>query len=112
MGGTWIALTTIISWLVVAFAAWRSKDVAILLVVLVPLVALLGQLHFAIKFAIDAQGPVKGAYMQFAAAPLYALFGIAATWGWKRGWGEKLAVVFHAVAFATVAIYCLYARLG
>ena len=90
VGGTWIAITTMIAWLVAAVAVWRSKNVGHLLILLVPLTALLGQLHFAVKFAIDAQGPVKGAYMQFAAAPLYALFGIAATWGWKgagaRSW--------------------------
>jgi hypothetical protein len=112
MGGTWIALTTIVAWLVVAFAAWRSKNAGYLLLLLVPLIALLGQLHFAVKFAIDAQGPVKGAYMQFAAIPLYGLFGLAATWGWKRGWPLKLAVVLHALALSAVAAYCFCARLG
>jgi hypothetical protein len=112
MGGTWIAITTMIAWLVAALAVLRSKNVGSLLILLVPLIALLGQLHFAVKFAVDAQGTIKGAYMQFAAIPLYGLFGLAATWGWKRGWPGKLAIAFHAVAFATVAIYCLYARLG
>jgi hypothetical protein len=112
MGGTWIALTTVVAWLVVAFTAWRSRNAATLLLLTVPLLALLGQLHFAVKYGIDAQGPVKGAYMQFAALPLYGLFGLAATWGWKRNWPGKLATVLHALAFATLAIYCLYARLG
>jgi hypothetical protein len=66
-------------------AAWRRKNVEASSLLLVPLIALLGQLHFAVKFAIDAQGPIKGAYMQFAAIPLYGLFGVAATWGWKKG---------------------------
>jgi hypothetical protein len=112
MGGTWIAIATMLAWLVAAFSVWRSKNVGHLLILLVPLMALLGQLHFAVKFAIDAQGPIKGAYIQFAALPLYGLFGLAATWGWRRGWPGKLAIVLHAVAFATVAIYCLYARLA
>ena len=112
MGGTWIALTTMVSWLVAAFAVWRSKNTGNLLLLLLPLLALLGQVHFAVKFAIDAEGPIKGAYMQFAAIPLYGLFGLAATWGWKRGWPWKLAIAIHALAFATVAVYCLYARLG
>jgi len=111
-GGTWIALTTMVAWLAVAFAAWRSKHAGLVLLLLVPLIGLLGQLHFAVKFAIDAQGPVKGAYLQFAAIPLYGLFGLAATWGWKRGWPYKLAIGVHASAFAAVAIYCLYARLA
>ena len=112
MGGTWIAMTTMIAWLVAAVAVWRSKNAGHLLILLVPLAALLGQLHFAVKFAVDAQGPIKGAYMQFAAIPLYGLFGLAVTWGWKRGWPGKLAIAFHGVALATVAIYCFYARLG
>ncbi len=112
VGGTWIALTTMVAWWVVAFAAWRSRNAGNLLLLLVPLIALLGQIHFAQKFAVDIQGPIKGAYMQFAAIPLYGLFGLAATWGWKRGWPEKLAIVLHAAALATVTVYCLNARLG
>jgi hypothetical protein len=101
-----------IAWLVAALAVLRSKNVGSLLILLVPLIALLGQLHFAVKFAIDAQGAINGAYIQFAAIPLYGLFGLAATRGWKRGLPGKLSIAFHTVAFATVAIYCLYARLG
>lgn len=112
MGGTWIALTTVVAWLGVAFTAWRSRNAATVLLLFVPLIALLGQLHFAVKYGIDAQGPVKGAYMQFASLSLYGLFGLASTWGWKRNWPGKLFTVIHALAFFTVAVYCLYARLG
>jgi len=112
MGGTWMALTTMVAWLIAASATWRSKHAGNLVLLLVPLVALLGQLHFAVKFAVDAQGPVKGTYMQFAAIPLYGLFGLAATWGWKRGWSGKLVSALHAMAFAAVAVYCIFARLG
>jgi len=112
MGGAWISLVTILAWVVAAVATLRSKNVGALLSLLVPLTALLGQLHFAVKFAVDIQGPIKGAYMQFAAIPLYALFGLAATWGRKRGWPGKLAIAVNALAFTAVAIYCFVARLG
>jgi hypothetical protein len=112
MGGTWMALTTMVAWLIATFAAWRSRNVGNLVLLLVPLVALLGQLHFAVKFAVDAQGPVKGAYMQFAAIPLYGLYGLAVAWSWKRGWSGRLATALNALAFASVAIYCLLSRLG
>jgi hypothetical protein len=108
-----MALTTMVAWLAAAIAAWRSRNAGNVVLLLAPLMALLGQLHFAVKFAVDAQGPVKGAYMQFAAIPLYGLFGLAVTWSWKRGgWSGKLAAAVHALAFASVAIYCLVARLG
>ena len=65
----------------------------------------------------DGQRPQPGqqpapASAPAAAIPLYGLFGLAATWGWKRGWPYKLAIGVHASAFAAVAIYCLYARLA
>jgi hypothetical protein len=112
VGGTWIAFVTLVAWFIAARGTWKSRDAGRFLLLLLPLLALLGQLHFAVKFAIDAQGPIKGAYMQFAAAPLCGLFGVAAVWAWKRGWTGKLAVAMHALALATVTAYCCYARLG
>jgi hypothetical protein len=112
MGGTWIAVATLVAWLVVAFCALRTRNLEHLLCVLLPLIAVAGQLQFAVKFAIDAQGPIKGAYLQFAALPLCGLFGLAATWGWRRGWPERLAGVGHGLALLMVALYCLYARLA
>ena len=51
---------------------------------LMPLGALLGQLHFATKYPNDNFGPIKGAYLQFVAPVLCALFGVGVDWMWRR----------------------------
>ena len=51
---------------------------------LAPLGALIGQIHFATKYPNDNFGPIKGAYLQFVAPVLCALFGVGVAWMWRR----------------------------
>jgi hypothetical protein len=84
VGGTLIALVTLGGWLGAARALRRRPDDPRLVLLLAPLVALLGQIHFATKYPDDDFGPIKGAYLQFVAPVLCALFGLAVAWMWRR----------------------------
>jgi hypothetical protein len=74
---------------------------------LVPALALAGQATFALTVANDAEGLIKGAYLQFAAAPLCALFGLAVAWAWPRRAGRPVALLALA-ALAGVAWYVVF----
>jgi hypothetical protein len=116
MAGTPIALITVIAWAVVLRRLWRRRDdgepdprFALLLA---PLGALIGQLHFAIKYPNDNFGPIKGAYLQFIAPILCALFGAAVAWMWRRRalrrWRAGALAAMGAVL--VVAAYSAHAR--
>ncbi len=113
IGGTLVALLTVLAWFG-ALRALRSRPEdprAVLL--FVPLLALLGQIHFAIKYPNDNFGPIKGAYLQFVAPVLSALFGIAVAWLWRRRWAA--ASVLALMALFLVAVYigdCRWPRFG
>ena len=86
--GTLIALVTVIAWFAAVRALWRRREdgepdprFALLLA---PLGALIGQIHFATKYPNDNFGPIKGAYLQFVAPVLCALFGVGVAWMWRR----------------------------
>ena len=66
IGGTAVALLAVVAWLVSARTLWRREDYARLLLLLAALLAMVGQLHFAVRFPNDNSGPIKGAYLQFA----------------------------------------------
>jgi hypothetical protein len=111
--GTFIALVTIIAWIGAARTLWRRRDPdARFALVLAPAGALLGQLHFATKYANDNFGPIKGAYLQFVAPILCALFGAAVAWMWRRRalWRWRIAAIAALGAVAMVAAYSLQAR--
>jgi 4-amino-4-deoxy-L-arabinose transferase-like glycosyltransferase len=104
--GTLIALTTAAAFFLAMLALWRRRDVAALAMLSVPLLALLGQLHFAVQFPVDREGMVKGSYLQIAALPLAALFASALAWLWRRPLGRLLAGL-NLAALAGVAGYLL-----
>ncbi|HEY7373333.1 MAG TPA: hypothetical protein VIF57_14315 [Polyangia bacterium] len=116
-GGTIIALVTVLAWFGAVRALWRRKEdgepdprFALLLA---PLGALIGQLHFAIKYPNDNFGPIKGAYLQFIAPVLCALFGVGVAWMWRRARGRWLwrgAALIAMGAVALVAVYSVHAR--
>ena len=88
VAGTAIALVTVIAWFAAVRALWRRREdgepdprFALLLA---PLGALIGQIHFATKYPNDNFGPIKGAYLQFVAPVLCALFGVGVAWMWRR----------------------------
>ncbi len=110
-GGAMIALTTAIAWLCVVRGLWRRRDLPRLLLLTAPLLALLGQIHGVVVYPFDYQGPIKGMYMQFASAPLFALFGLSVSWLTSRRATLPLAVV-EGLALAAVAAYTIYARMS
>jgi hypothetical protein len=92
----------------VLVAIWRRRDIGALLLLVVPALALLGQLDFAVRYPYDDQGPVKGLYMMFAAAPLFGLTGLAFDRLVRRPVGVPLALAL-AGALALIARYTLFA---
>jgi 4-amino-4-deoxy-L-arabinose transferase-like glycosyltransferase len=102
--GCLIALLTTVAFVVAARHVWRRREAALLGPLLVPLLALLGQIHFAWKYPVDREGMIKGAYLQLAALPLAALFAVAVGWLWQRWWGRPL-VVIHLAALLGVLAY-------
>jgi len=108
-GGTVIAASTAIAWLWSMFICLRRRDSPRLVLLFAPAAAFAGLLHFAIKYPFDADGIVKGAYLQFAAAPLFALFGLAVHTMMRRRATWPVAVV-QCGAVVAVATYTVYAR--
>jgi 4-amino-4-deoxy-L-arabinose transferase-like glycosyltransferase len=107
-GGSLIALATAAAWFVTVFRCARRRDGLALALLMVPLVAVLGQAHYAMLYP-NQIGPVKGIYMQFAAAPMFALFGLAVAALWERERWRALAVV-ELLALGTVAVYTFFCR--
>jgi hypothetical protein len=109
-GGTFLAVLTLLAW--VGAARWlrgRAQDPRAVLLVM-PLVALLGQIHFATKYPDDDFGPIKGAYLQFVAPILCGLIGLAVAWMWRRAWARAGAVAAIG-ALVLVFLYTADARL-
>lgn len=108
IGGALIAVTTMVAWVYCAVVCFRRRDALRLMLLLAPLGALVGQMHFATKYSYDHYGPVKGLYLLFATSPLFAVYGVAVAWLVRRRWGQPAAVV-EALALLAVASYVLYA---
>jgi hypothetical protein len=109
-GGILVFLATAASWIVLMPRMFWRRDWGAVALLLVPLFTLLAALHFAVAYPIDSYGVVKGVYMHFGAPPMYALFGLAVAWAWRRPihWP-----IFGALlgALWLVASYSLYCRL-
>jgi hypothetical protein len=107
-GGALIALVAVAAWLWAARHVWRRREDGHLALLLVPLLAVLGQLAFAIRYPNDTYGPVKGAYLQFGTPPLFALVGLAVAWAWRRPRARVLAVLGLGgqVLVAAYSLHC------
>jgi hypothetical protein len=77
---------------------------------LVPGLAVAGQLFFAVAHPIDAFGPIKGAYLQFACGPLAGVFGVHASGLSSTRLGKPLLAA-AVLAVAAIAAYSVHARL-
>jgi 4-amino-4-deoxy-L-arabinose transferase-like glycosyltransferase len=86
LGGLPIAAVTTLALVVVLWRSLLRRDLVIALLLFAPVLAVLGQLHFAITYPFDQYGPIKGSYLHFATAPLFGLFGVAASWCWRSRW--------------------------
>ena len=117
IAGTAVSLVTVIAWLGAVRTLWRRREDRKLdprfALLLMPLGALLGQLHFATKYPNDNFGPIKGAYLQFVAPVLCALFGVGVDWMWRRRarWGWRTAALAAMAAVLCIAAYSVGARL-
>ena len=105
IGGTFIALLTLLSWLGAATRLWRQPSDPRTVLLIIPLLALLGQMHFATKYPNDDFGPIKGAYMQFVAPILCGLFGLAVAWMWRRVWARAGAIAALGALFLVFALH-------
>ena len=107
-GGTLLALVVVIAWWAALWAALKRRDAVWLTCLGLPCAAILAQLQFAVAYPFDNYGVIKGAYTQFAAAPLYALVGVAVDWLLNRR--QRALAVLILAALALVAFYTLFAR--
>jgi hypothetical protein len=107
-GGALVALATIAGWIGCALAARGRRDATLAVLLAIPALAVAGQLHFAVAYPIDAEGLVKGAYLQFAAAPLCATFGVAVAWLMRRRRARALAIAGAVAACAAVVALAVY----
>jgi 4-amino-4-deoxy-L-arabinose transferase-like glycosyltransferase len=110
MGGTVIALLTLLAWFGAVNGLRRRPGDPRTVLLIIPLLALLGQMHFATKYPNDDFGPIKGAYMQFVAPILCGLFGLAVAWMWRRVWA-RAGVVAALAALVLVFLYSADCRL-
>jgi Dolichyl-phosphate-mannose-protein mannosyltransferase len=99
-----------------AAAVWRlrragPRGVDVLgLLSLAPVLAVAGQMHFAVKFPVDEEGLIKGGYVLFAAAPMAAAWGVALAWMWRGRWWWRAVAITQLVALGVVAGYSVDAR--
>lgn len=111
LGGTLIFLATLAAWAVCLLRTSQKRDWGPFAALLAPALAALVALLYAVKYPYDGQGVVKGAYMQFGAAPLYAMFGLAVAWTCadRKRW---LAAGALLLSLAAVAVYSICCRTG
>ena len=107
--GTVISAITVCAWGALVVRLLRRRDVARLVLLSFPLFGLLGQLSFAIQFPYDWEGVVKGIYLHFSAAPLYAVFAVGLVWLWRHARTRPIAVLgfLSLVGVASYTVHCL-----
>jgi hypothetical protein len=81
-------------------------------VLLAPLGALIGQLHFATKYPNDNFGRSRARTCSSVAPVLCALFGVGVAWMWRRRarWRWRVPALAAMGAIALVAAYSVHAR--
>jgi hypothetical protein len=109
--GIWISLLVAGTLIAAAVVAIRRRRVGLAVSLSVPVLAVLGQLHFAITFPFDDLGPIKAHYLQYGAAPLFIVFGLGVSRLWRRPAARPLAVL-SVIALGVVVTYtCVAQRL-
>jgi hypothetical protein len=110
IGGHIIFAATLLAWFVVTGLAVKRRDAAMLGLMVVPLMATAATMHFSTTFPVDGLGILKGAYLNFAAPSLYALFGICVAWA-RSSWHRWPILVILLAALYLIAAYTIYHRL-
>jgi hypothetical protein len=109
VAGSLLALVLAVTTALVGRTLWRRRDPRLVLVLL-PVLGVLGQLHFATRYATDQDGPIKGTYVQFAMLPAFAVVGLAFEVlardpvRWKRRLAGLIGLAVLAVAIYTVVM--------
>jgi 4-amino-4-deoxy-L-arabinose transferase-like glycosyltransferase len=106
-GGIVLAATVAAAWCAILVLALRRREKLWLLALAVPALSVFALLRFAVHHPFDDYGVIKGNYCQFAAAPLFALTGVAFEWLWRR---RRVAAMVVLLALAAMAQYTLLAR--
>jgi hypothetical protein len=101
--GFLVGLITAVSFGWLLLGALRRRDLAVIGALTVAALAIAGQLFFSIKYPVDAYGVTKGTYLQFGAAPLFVLYGLAFTWSWRRPWRWPLGLLMSGTLLAITA---------
>jgi uncharacterized membrane protein len=109
MGGAIIAILTVFAFGACLLRCWREGDER-LVFLLFTMLAVAGQLHFATQYPENSMGPIKGAYLQFAAGPLFAVFGLGIAWLWGRSRLGQLTALLAGGAMLAPASYVVYCR--
>jgi hypothetical protein len=109
LGGAILAAVAVAAALGAGRKLWRAPADPRLVLLLVPILALIGQIHFATKYPNDGFGPIKGTYLQFAAPVICGLYGVGVAWMWRRRWARPGAVL-ALLALGSVSLYTGYAR--
>jgi hypothetical protein len=99
-----IAAVTVVALVGCFRQAWRRRDFASLALLATPVLTLAGMLNFAITFPWDDTGLIKGHYLQFGTAPLFAVFGLGLSWCLHRGSTRPVALA-GLVSLGLVAGY-------
>jgi hypothetical protein len=103
-----IAGVSVLSWFAVLFRLLRRREIARPVVLLLPAVGALSLMSFVTQFPYDFEGVVKGIYFQFAATPLYAVFGTAVAWllSVPKLMPVAIAAIVSLVPVAAYTTYC------
>lgn len=108
--GLWLVVMTMGAALWLFVWAIRRRRAGEVMLLFSAGLAIGGQAYFATQFPADMYGVVKATYLQFAAAPLFAAFGLGVAWAARRWLSAPLSVVSVA-ALLTVALYTTHERL-
>lgn len=109
VAGSFLALVLAVTTALATRRLWRLRDSRLVLVLL-PVLGVLGQMHFATRYPADTDGPIKGTYIQFAMLPAFALIGLAFEilardpLRWKRRLAALIGLAVLAVALYTVVM--------
>jgi hypothetical protein len=109
IGGAVVAASTALAWFWAVIVCVRRRATARLLLLAAPAFAIAGLLHFVVRYPYDVNGAIKGVYLQFAAGPLFALFGLAVHKMMRRRATWPIALV-QCAAVVAIAGYTIYAR--
>lgn len=109
-GGTLLAFAMAFGLFALFTHGLRRRDWLALGYATASLLALLGQAYFSLKYPIDTYGVTKGTYLQFAAAPMFAVTGLVASRCWRRPGPLRAVSVLMVMSLVCVAAYSLQAR--